>query len=402
MSGILQKGARRFTTQIGAAGVPDAVATTIPLVSTTGLPTDTEIEVVIDRTDGSGILTPSKEEVVRGTVSGLNLINCIRGVEGTAQAHGAGATVNSFLTASMWNNVIDYIKDTPNRGLIGGVINVSVASNNLTVAIKTLQGTDPSATNPVGIWIGNTLRWITSSLSISANAGTNWFNAGSAELATREIDYFAYIGYNATDGVVLGYARIPYARLYSDFNTTTTNEKYARISTITNAAAGDNYVNVGRFAATLSATASFNWTVPTFTNANLIQEPIFNTRTLRYKPTFTPFATMTIAVSGSEELCRYKIDNDTLEFYYGAILIFGGTADPLFKMSLPLVASTNGATGLNGNLGIATGVAEHTNGAGGQSFIEFGSLSQLTVRNEAGNYTLGAYHHRITIQYLLT
>ena len=99
MSGILQKGARRFTTQIGAAGVPDAVATTIPLVSTTGLPTDTEIEVVINRTDGSGVLTPSKEEVVRGTVSGLNLINCIRGVEGTAQAHGAGATVNSFLTA---------------------------------------------------------------------------------------------------------------------------------------------------------------------------------------------------------------------------------------------------------------------------------------------------------------
>lgn len=75
MAGIIQKAARRFTTQIGAAGVPDAVTTTIPLVSVTGLPTDTQIEVVIDRTDASGNLTPAKEEVVRGTVSGTNLIN---------------------------------------------------------------------------------------------------------------------------------------------------------------------------------------------------------------------------------------------------------------------------------------------------------------------------------------
>lgn len=171
-----------------------------------------------------------------------------------------------------------------NQGLINGKIVPTVASNNLTVAIKTLTDTDPSATNPVGIWIGNTLRWITSSLSISANAGTNWFNAGSAELATREIDYFAYIGYNATDGVVLGFSRIPYARLYSDFNTTTTNERYARISTITNAAAGDNYVLVDRFAATLSAGAGHTWS-----NAgNVYGEPIYVTSfpSLKIKPIY--------------------------------------------------------------------------------------------------------------------
>ena len=177
-----------------------------------------------------------------------------------------------------------------NQGLINGKIVPTVASNNLTVAIKTLTDTDPSATNPVGIWIGNNLRWITSSLSIAANAGTNWFNSGSAELATKEIDYFAYIGYNATDGITLGYARIPYAKLYSDFDTTNTNERYARISTITNAAAGDNYVNIGRFAATLSATASFNWSVPTFSNTNLIQEPVYETRLLDCTATIIPEA----------------------------------------------------------------------------------------------------------------
>jgi hypothetical protein len=114
-----------------------------------------------------------------------------------------------------------------NQGLINGKIVPTVASDDLTVAIKTLADTDPSPTNPVGIWIGGTLRWITSALSVTANAGTNWFASGSAELATREIDYFVYAGYNATDGVVLGYARIPYARLYSDFNATSTNERFS-------------------------------------------------------------------------------------------------------------------------------------------------------------------------------
>jgi hypothetical protein len=195
-----------------------------------------------------------------------------------------------------------------NQGLINGKIVPTVASNNLTLAIKTLSDTDPSATNPVGIWIGDTLRWITSALSLTANAGTNWFNAGSAELATREIDYFAYIGYNATDGITLGYARIPYAKLYSDFNTTTTNEKYARISTITNAAAGDNYINVGRFAATLSAGAGHTWS-----NAGKVYgEPIYETRNLNYTPTIV---TWTNAPTSSTLLGTYQITNNRITCY---------------------------------------------------------------------------------------
>lgn len=130
MAGIIQKAARRFTTQIGAAGVPDAVTTTIPLVSVTGLPTDTQIEVVIDRTDASGNLTPAKEEVVRGTVSGTNLINCIRGVEGTAQTHSAGAVVNSILTASMWNQMSQYIIDIGQIMYPIGSIYTSVINTN--------------------------------------------------------------------------------------------------------------------------------------------------------------------------------------------------------------------------------------------------------------------------------
>lgn len=168
-----------------------------------------------------------------------------------------------------------------NQGFMtNGKISVTVASNNITVALKTLTGTDPTPTDKVQIRIGDVVRDITSALSVTKNAGTNWFNSGGAELATKEVDYFVYIGYNATDGITIGFARIPYACVYSDFHTTTTNQAYCAISTIANAAAGDNYVNIGRFAATLSATPSFNWSVPAFTGANLIQRPVYESRLL--------------------------------------------------------------------------------------------------------------------------
>jgi hypothetical protein len=172
----------------------------------------------------------------------------------------------------------------PEGFLINGKIVPSVTSGNLTVAIKGLDGNNPSSTNPVYVRIGDAIRSITSALSVTKNAGTNWFNAGSSELATKEIDYFVYLGYNATDGVVIGFSRIPYATEYSQFSTTSTNGKYCAISTITNATSGDDYVVIGRFAATLSAGAGYTWTVPTFTSINLIQRPTQQTRILSFVP----------------------------------------------------------------------------------------------------------------------
>lgn len=197
--------------------------------------------------------------------------------------------INGAVTGTMTPPLTFYGANfiAPEGFLINGKIVPSVASNNLTVALKGLDGNDPSATNPIYVRIGDTVHSITSALSVTKNAGTNWFNAGSAELATKEIDYFVYLGYNATDGVVIGFSRIPYATQYDQFSATTTNEKYCAISTISNAAAGDDYTVVGRFAATLSAGAGYTWTVPTFTSINLIQRPIFETRPIIYLPTVT-------------------------------------------------------------------------------------------------------------------
>lgn len=199
-----------------------------------------------------------------------------------------------------------------NQGFMtNGKIVPSVASNNLTLTLKTLAGADPSVGDKVQIRIGDVIHEITSALSVTKNAGTNWCNAGSAELATKEIDYFAYMGYNATDGVTIGFSRIPYAAIYSDFSATTTNEKYCAISTITNAASGDNYVNVGRFAATLSAGAGYTWTVPTYTSKNLIQAPIYKTRWLSYTPTKTGYST-----APTNSVYEYYVDENVVKIMF--------------------------------------------------------------------------------------
>lgn len=235
----------------------------------------------------------------------------------------------------------------PQGFLINGKIVPSVASNNLTVAIKGLDGNDPSATNPVYCRIGDTVRTISAALSVTKNAGTNYFNSGGSELATKEIDYFVYLGYNATDGVVVGFARIPYATRYDGFSTTATAETYCAISTITTAAAGDYYEVIGRFAATLSAGAGYTWTVPTFTATNLIQRPIYETRWLSWLPTYTASGSLTY--TSVSETADYQVVGRNCSVNIVATGTTGGTASTTIIATLPLSAASTAAH-LNANL----------------------------------------------------
>lgn len=218
--------------------------------------------------------------------------------------------------------------------MVNGKISPSVASNNLTVALKTNAGTDPSLTDPVYVMIGGTMRTVTSALSVTKNAGTNWCNAGGAELATKELDYFAYLGYNSTDGVVIGFSRIPFANQYSDFSVTTTNEKYCAISTITNAVATDYYNVIGRFAATLSAGAGYTWTVPTYTAINLVQKPVYETRSLTWQPTWTGFSAAPTGVG------IYKIISGNIHYTLNPA---AGTSNAnTMTYTLPMAVSESG------------------------------------------------------------
>lgn len=238
-----------------------------------------------------------------GTYSSSNkpsvatLKNDLSLIEDDLNAHEADTTIH-FTRAQI---------NAPQGFLINGKISVTDTGSGLTVAIKTLAGTDPSASDSVYVRIGDTVRTISAALSVTKADGTNWCNAGSAELATKEIDYFVYLGYNATDGVVIGFSRYPGANSYDDFSATTTNEKHCAISTITNAAATDYYEVIGRFAATLSAGAGYTWSVPTYTAKNLIQRPIYETRWLDYSPVEVGWSgTLTFA------LASYKITMNQL------------------------------------------------------------------------------------------
>lgn len=97
-----KKSKRKFETTVGVGGIL-AGGTTLPLTSVTGLDTSTAVTLVI----GAGTAT---EEVVTGVVSGSDLINCVRGKEGTTDsAHSAGETVNMFFTETHWDDAMDGI-----------------------------------------------------------------------------------------------------------------------------------------------------------------------------------------------------------------------------------------------------------------------------------------------------
>lgn len=255
------------------------------------------------------------------------------------------------------SSILNTTSYAPEGFLVNGKIVPSVSSNNLTIAIKGMDGNDPSSTNPVYIRIGSTVRTITAALSVTKNAGTNWCNAGSSELATKEVDYFVYLGYNATDGVVVGFSRIPYANIYSDFSATSTNEKYAGISTITNASAGDNYVLVGRFAATLSAGAGYTWTIPTFTNANLIQKPIYNTRWLDYVPTVSFTAgTAPTTLDTTSSIRRYCITDRGCQISLFSIYSSAGSTVTASTHTLPIAMDQTAGLPTSGGQSVAAGL----------------------------------------------
>lgn len=235
------------------------------------------------------------------------------------------------------------INNAPRGFLLNGKIVPSVSSGNLTLAIKTLAGTDPSATDPVYCRIGDAIRTITSALSVTNNAATNWCNSGSAELAGKEVDRFAYLGYNATDGVVIGHSRIPWGTQYGDFSTTPTDQNYCCISTITHANSADYYEVIGRFAATLSAGAGYTWSVPSFTASNLINRPIYETRHLNWQPVYACSGSMTFTETALNS-AQYRIIGRVLNVNLDVLGTTGGTADTAINASSPIKLGTGKST----------------------------------------------------------
>jgi hypothetical protein len=267
--------------------------------------------------------------------------------------------------------------------MLNGRILPSVTSNNLTVALKTFSGGNPSVSDPVHITLNGVVQTITAPLAVSANAGTNWFNSGSDELKTHEQDYFVYLGFNATDGVVLGISRIPYATEYANFSPTSTSDRYARISNTASAISGDPYSVIGRFSATLSGTSAFNWSVPLFSPDKLIQHPIYDTQWMDWTPVTTPLAPMTF--STSIQVNQYKLSYGSATAVGEIVGTIGGTATPEIALSIPIEPGI----GI-----IVTGVGEVEQSStpiivNVRGFVALADTFTL-VKNSYGNYSTGS------------
>lgn len=248
----------------------------------------------------------------------------------------------------------------PRGFLINGKITVTDTGSGITVSIKTLSGTDASSTDPIYIRIGDTVRTISSALSVTLADGTNWFSSGSTALATKEIDYFVYAVYDSnSSAVALTFARIPYANLVSDFSATTTNEKYcAGYADFTTT---DETENIGRFAATLSAGAGYTWSIPTYTATNLIQRPIFETRWLSYTPTVT---TEGGAITSTTSASTYLIRERSLFLKAQLTITNAGTGTGALIITVPLSSVDifwGGAGREYGSTGVTFGLTGSTN-----------------------------------------
>lgn len=281
------------------------------------------------------------------------------------------ATVGTFIS----------INSTFSQGtLINGQITTSVSSNNLTVALKTLAGSDPSATDPIYVRIGNSIRSITSSRSVTKNAGTNWGNIGASETAAKENDWFAYVAWDSANSTVrLGFCRYPCFRLYSSFSATTTAEKYGAFDTAPGSS--DEVEVIGRFNATLSASASYNWSIPA--TSVIVNRPIFETRWLAYQPTYAGTGSMTYT-SVTTTQADYRLDRDMAYIRFNVTGTTGGVAADSVSISIPITPTDTPAchigTGYNSDSGYVGGMQPNA-----------GTPSTITTRRvSGGNYALAA------------
>lgn len=146
----LRKLSRKWVGQIGSGAVADAVVTTIPLSSTTNLPTDTAVTLVLGRVDSAGTKTPSAEETIVGVVSGTNIVNAVRGVEGTAQSHAAGVVVEMLVTADGYNDIIDaFLVGHSQLGAHGDVCATTLESVGATTVGTTLGVTGKTTASDI-------------------------------------------------------------------------------------------------------------------------------------------------------------------------------------------------------------------------------------------------------------
>lgn len=229
------------------------------------------------------------------------------------------AQLDWVISDSIWEwsllfwNALDFYKYS---------IVTSVASGNLTVALKNFEGNDPTASKPVKIQIGDTVRTLSRALSYVANSWINYFNLWSAELATKEADIFVYLRWDTwSNQIELDVSRYPNATVSWDFVQNNFNEKWYWVSAFAWSPTTDKEQNIGRFNAILSAGAWYTWSIGT---SLILNQPTLQTRYLDYVP---------VGVWYTAWWARYRIDWNSMN------IIIDSTANITGNITVPFTCT---------------------------------------------------------------
>jgi len=175
--------------QLDASGISDDSVTSFGLVSATSLPTDTAVILTVDRVDSSGNKTPTKMERIIGVMSGATVTSCVRGTEGTAQPHSAGAVVEIVISKTNINKLMEGVLVEHNQdGTHKTDINVIMSTLNPVGTIREFNvSTNPATLLGFGTWSA----FGTGRVTVAIDAGQTEFDVngetGGAKTHTLSI-----------------------------------------------------------------------------------------------------------------------------------------------------------------------------------------------------------------------
>lgn len=236
------------------------------------------------------------------------------------------AGVKTFSSPLITNWAINF--NAPEGFMVNGKIVPTVASGNLTVALKTLAGTDPSATDPIYTRVNNAIRTITSACTITINNNDFYnFNSWSAELATKEVDYFVYL---STFGWPL-VSRCSHFGLVSEWV-----GGWEKSIANTGWFSTESINVIWRFTAIKASWATGNWSIPTYTASNLIQRAIYNAKNKDLIPQLSTGTAMTFTGTWVS-LARYSIEENHVTCYYTFNGTIWGTLNRYIRASTPFI-----------------------------------------------------------------
>ncbi|MCS7317507.1 MAG: hypothetical protein NZZ41_04190 [Candidatus Dojkabacteria bacterium] len=343
----------------------------IPLSSVSGLNPDGGY-LIIDKDNSA------REIIYYTSISGSSVNVAVdgRGRCGTvAVAHTTGAVVtdvivdehinrpsSAFLSEHLDNGThrmnLNFWERFKYEALINGRIEATTASNNLTIALKTYDGTDATTTNPIMCYFLNeNIRRITSALSLTINGSNTVFGFNTYRIlpstGTTTVDLFVHLILDGTN-VRLGVSRINYASITigEAYTNTTTSARYLALSG-TGWNSNALIQTIGRVSVTVDNNGNFSGT-PT-----IVQGNIGHTLRRQFFPIVQGTGSMTASAILNGAFYFFNYNLVYIQFNFSSLSI-SGTFGSQIRVSLPIPVNQGSGLGQTTTINCG-GLGSYTN-----------------------------------------